>query len=170
MPIALLALAMLVQMMSGGAGLRNLGREDAIATVAAQSVLEEMRNEDFRTVFAMYNADPLDDPAGPGTAPGHRFAVEGLQPIASATDGAVGEVILPTVNTGSAVAPIWEVRENLVNPLLGTPRDLSGDAVINDENHAADYTLLPIVVVLRWQGSKGARESRIVTILTEFHQ
>ena len=170
MPIALLALAMLVQMMSSGSGLRKLGQEDAVATVAAQAVLERMRNEPLVSVFPLYNADPYDDPNGPGTAPGHRFAVEGLRPVDSSPDGMIGEVLLPAVNTGSEVAPVWEIREDVVNELLGTPRDLTGDAIINDEDHASDYSLLPIAVVLRWQGPKGDREVRVVTALTEFYQ
>lgn len=169
MPIALIAIGMLVQMFAGGSGLREAGRESGVAITAAQSAIEKIRNEDFRQVFALYNEDPYDDPGGPGTAPGHRFDVADLVEIDSDPDGVVGEIILPTWNAGSAVAAHWQVRENAVNVPLGMPRDLNGDAVVDDEDHSADYTLMPVVVVLRWRGRFGPRELRLFTVLAELY-
>lgn len=169
MPIVLVALGMLVQMFTSGTGLREMGREDGIAITAAQTVVEEMRNEDFRQLLALYNADPFDDPAGPGTAPGNRFDVTDLLELETDPDGVVGEVLLPTWNAGSEVAPAWQVREDLDNAAVGTPRDLNGDAIIDDLDHAADYTLLPVVIVLRWRSRLGPREIRLTTVLAELY-
>ncbi len=167
MPIVLIALGMFVQMLHAGAGLRELGNEEWASSAAAQDVLERMRNEDFRELFRLYNADPFDDPGGPGTAPGHRFAVPGLEPLESDPDGMVGEVLLPVWNTGTEVVPVWEVREDLANAELGTPRDLNGDSMVDGKDHSDDYTLLSVVVRLRWRGSNGRRVFRLATVFSE---
>lgn len=169
MPVVLIALGMLVQMMTTGGGLREAGREEAIASTAAQIVIEEMRNEDFAQLLALYNADPLDDPGGPGTAPGHVFDVNELTGVDLNAPGLIGEVIMPTWNAGSVVAPNWQIREDMVHPGLGMPRDLNGDAVVDDLDHAVDYTLLPVMIILRWRGSLGPREYQLTTILAEFY-
>lgn len=164
MPIVLVALGMLSQLLFSGTGLRQSGREDWTASAAAQDVVERMRNETFADLFALYNADPFDDPGGPGTAPGATFSVPGLTPI----DGQlVGEVLLPIWNMGTEVVPDWQLREDQEDPDLGTPRDLSGDSVTDDVDHSGDYSLLPVFVRLRWRGASGPRELRLRTMLAE---
>lgn len=170
MPIAIVAISILGQLFSGGAALREAGRDASIASTAAQTVVEEMRNEDFRQVFALYNADPLDDPNGPGTAPGNTFVVQELARYGSDPTGVVGEIILPAQNFGSEVVPDWQIREDVVNEQLGTPRDLNGDAVVDDRDHTDNYTLLPVVVVLRWETRYGPQEFRLFTVLTELYR
>lgn len=170
MPILLIALSMLAQMLIAGSGMRDAAREAGAASAAAQSMIEEMRNEDLRDLLALYNADPLDDPNGPGTAPGCLFAVEGLDLREGDPDGFVGEIILPALNAGSEVAADWQIREDLDDPRLGTPRDLNGDAVIDDADHAGDYTMLPVVIVLRWRSKVGPRELQLFTLLTEYYE
>ena len=167
LPIVSIALGMMVQMMAAGAGLRESGREQWSASSAAQDVVERMRNEDFRDIFRLYNADPFDDPGGPGTAPGNRFAVPGMVPSDPAPDAMVGEILLASVNVGTAVVPLWQMREDLEDVALGTPRDLNGDSLIDDADHSADYTILPVVVRLRWRGRMGAREFTLHTVLSE---
>ncbi len=167
MPIVLVALAMLLETIAAGSGLREVGREEWLASSVAQDTLERMRNEELRDLFRLYNADPFDDPGGPGTAPGHRFEVEGLLPREDSPDGMTGEIVLPTRNVGTAVVPVWEVREDLVDERLGTPRDLNGDSVVDDEDHADDYILLPVQIVLQWRGNLGKREFRLHTVLSE---
>ncbi len=93
--VMLVAVSIFYQMVLSTKRLRILNHENAVAIEAARAVVERMRNEDFEQVFALYNADPTDDPAGPGTAPGHRFPVESLDPLPAAADGCVGEVELP---------------------------------------------------------------------------
>jgi len=87
----------------------------------------------------------------------------------------VGEVFLPTriieveVAGGSTVVveELW-VCEDTVDADLGMPRDLNGDSVVDDQNHADDYIILPVRVVIRWQGMFGERSLRVVTMLTDF--
>lgn len=167
-PIMLIALMMLVQMLTSGMRLRTSGSESWAASIAAQSVLESMRNEDLRSIVALFNSDPLDDPSGPGTAPGNRFVVTGLTPRNGAPRGTIGEIFLPLVNTGSEVAPVLEVREDMVDPSLGLPRDLNGDAVIDGLDHRADFTILPVAIELRWTCAGRSRLLRIHTLLSEF--
>lgn len=80
-----------------GSGLQETNRQNAIAAEGARIVVERMRNEDFRDVFALFNADPEDDPDGPGTGFGHRFAVEGLRPVEGSPDGLHGEIVFPAL-------------------------------------------------------------------------
>ena len=166
LPVVVISLFMFLQMFVAGGGLRDSGRETWAAGGAAQDVLERMRNEEMVDVFRLYNADAFDDPGGPGTAPGPNFAVPGLLPLADDPDGMVGEILLPAVNTGSEVVPVWELREDVRNPNLGLPRDLNGDALLDDVDHAGDYTILPVLVRLRWQGAQGRREFRLHTVFT----
>jgi hypothetical protein len=146
---------------------RVANHEYPIATEAVRTLLEGMRNQDFDDVYALYNADPADDPGGPGTAPGHRFAIEGLDPVEGSPDGLIGEVFFPTfVNAGGQL----ELREDVVEESLGMPRDLNGDSIVDEVDHAQDYTLLPIRVEVDWEGRYGARHLEIYTMLAEFKQ
>lgn len=163
LPIVLLGLGLFVQMLTAGARLRDVGREEVVAIAAAQVVLERMHNEPFRDLFRLHDPDPFDDPGGPGTAPGDRFDVEGL---ALAADR-VGTIELPIWNMGTVVVPLWELREDLAQAELGMPRDLNCDALLDDRDHSADYTILPVVVRVRWDGRHGQRQVALQTILAE---
>ncbi len=143
---------------------RVLNHEFPTASEGVRVVLERMRNEDFDQVYALYNSDPLDDPGGAGSAPGNRFAIAGLVALEEAPDGLVGGIQFPTLVAGG----LLELREDSVSPDIGMPRDLNGDSIVDDEDHADDYTILPIIVRLRWQGRHGARELRMPSVLSEF--
>ena len=95
------ASGVLLQTMAAGHGLRGTAQEEWLATSAAQNVLERIRNEAFRDVVRLYDADPFNDPGGAGTAPGATFEVPGLDPTPGDADGIVGEVVLPVVNVGT---------------------------------------------------------------------
>lgn len=123
----------------------------SLASEAARGRLETLRSEPFGQVFALYNSDPSDDPLGPGTAPGPGFAVPGLEPMPGDPDGLVGEVLFSS--------PGPTLHENVDLPLLGMPRDLTGDSFADDRDHAGDYVLLPALVRVRWQESGGAERS-----------
>ncbi len=166
LPIILVALGMFVQMLAAGSILRKGATEEWAAVCAAQDTVERMRNEEFSEVFKLYNADPFDDPMGPGTAPGHRFEIVGLAPLEG--EEFVGEVFLPVIDTGTSVVPVWELREDSNHVRMGTPRDLSGDAMIDDLDHAEDYSLLPIGIEVRWMSGHGPRSVRLETVLTEY--
>jgi len=146
---------------------REATRESSIAAFAARDVIENLRAEPIENVFAIYNADPADDPGGPGTAVGNRFPVPELKPVPGLPDGMIGEVQLPTME----VAPgVWEVREDLVRPDLGMPRDLNGDSIIDSVDHAGDYVQLPVRVRLDWKSRYGLRSLKMDTLLVHYRR
>lgn len=131
--------------------LKTTIEERALAAEAASSLAETFYGVEFGELWATYNADPSDDPRGTGTAPGARFAVEGLKPIASRKDGLQGRIEFPTLTTSGR----FELREDMQDERLGMPRDLNGDGVIDTADHAGDYDVLPIRIVVEWQSARG---------------
>lgn len=151
---------------------RVVGRESRLAAEAVQNVLEEIRNEEFREIFALYNAAEDDDPGGVGSAPGHRFAVEGLAPIEGSVDGLIGEIQFPAVDASTLEGggAGWVMREDFVDDDLGMPRDLNGDSLVDDADHAGDYIVLPLRIRLDWDGVSGHREFEMCVMLSEFRR
>lgn len=147
---------------------RTINRENAIASEAARQTFEAMRAVPLLEVWPRFNADPADDPGGAGTAPGHRFAVSDLSPVDTSADGLIGEVHFPALNTGTELAPVWELREDAPMRPLGMPRDLNGDLSIDSLDHGADYVRLPVEIELRWTGETGDRSLSITTMLCEY--
>lgn len=140
-------------------------RESTLATQAAWRVVESMRAQlNFNQVFAMYNTSTADDPGGGIVSPGANFAVPGLLPVAGDADGMPGEIVFPTITVGGAL----QLREDVANAKLGTPRDLNGDAVIDGVDHAANYQLLPVLVRVRWRGAGGNGLVELPTMLSNF--
>ena len=137
-----------------GPSLRESGR----ATEAARSLIEAMRSQPFEQVWALYNADPTDDPGGVGTAPGADFAVAGLAPIPGDADGFVGRVVFPEFD--------GELREDVVDDRLGMPRDLDLDGVVDGVDHADDFRVLPVLVRVEWRGKGPARRIDLHTTIT----
>lgn len=133
--------------------------EQGLASNAARNLLEEMHALSFTKLFATYNHDTNDDPNGPKTAPGAYFDVEGLQPLPNNPNGHVGEVILPS--TGS------ELREDANNQALGMPRDLNGDSLVDNLNHATDYLVLPVAIQITWKGKSGKQTLTIYTMFSK---
>lgn len=159
--LVLTILTVAVGMLAGTLGsVMRLGpsvRETALAVEAARSAVERMRAAPFGDLFALYNADPGDDPGGAGTAPGAGFAVAGLQARADDPDGLCGEVVLP-IAAGA-------LREDLVDVDLGLPRDLDLDGAVDGLDHAGDYEVLPVVVRVRWGGRGAARQVEVFTTI-----
>lgn len=186
MTIVLVVMGIFARTLDGVSSIREVNRQSALAADAARSVLERMRNEDFWEVFPRYNQDQEDDPDGVGSAPGHRFAVEGLDPAPDSPDGLHGEVILPAfldvpavgvgglggikIGGGGVVGlePDWQIREDIELSELGLPRDLNGDSIVDDLDHSGDYLVLPILIRVEWAGRSGKRTFEIHTILTEY--
>jgi hypothetical protein len=133
-------------------------RERALASEAARQVLEELQDQEFSDVFALYDARTDNDPQGFGTAPGPGFAVEELQPQIDDADGVVGEIVFPVVGT--------ELREDADLPELGLPLDLNGDG-LDGLDHALDYQLLPVAVRVRWRSSGAPMQVELRTYLCE---
>ena len=72
---------------------------------------------------------------------------------------------------GGAPEPeFWELREDYHDPELGLPRDLNGDSIIDAEDHAEDYILLPVLIRVEWAGRFGPRTYDTHTMLAEFRQ
>jgi len=141
-------------------GALNRGsHETALARKAAERMVDALRNTTFRDVFAVYDVDPGDDPGGPGTAPGSRFAVRGLTPLPGTPGGLTGEILFPSAG------PI--LRENVADAAHGMPRDLNGDTAVDAADHAGDYLVLPVRVRVRWAGTGGERTVELATLLSE---
>jgi type II secretory pathway pseudopilin PulG len=143
---------------------RDVARESAEVSAAVQNVLETIRGRPFELVASLYDSDPSNDPDGPGTAPGNRFAIEGFSPLGGAADGLVGTILIPErrLDDGS-----WQVREDLELPELGLPRDLDGDSIVDGLDHRADLVRLPLQVRVDWQGRHGVRSYSITTMLAQ---
>lgn len=138
--------------------MRKSNQETARAVRAALSFSETLREEEFGTLFARYNLDGNDDPDGIGTAPGPNFAVPGLRPRPDDPDGMVGWIVFP--GDGAAL------REDVDSRGLGLPRDLNGDGVVDATDCATTYEILPVTIILQWDGPGGDNSIRLDATLT----
>lgn len=138
-------------------------REMTRATQAVREVMERIAAESFPQAFRSFNADPDDDPGGAGTAPGSRFAVPTLNALPGDPNGLAGQVIFPTFDASPG-----QLREDVVSPDLGTPRDLNGDGVVDGADHSLDYKLLPVIVRVRWRNAAGPGEFELKTMLAGY--
>jgi hypothetical protein len=138
--------------------LNATNRETVLAAQAAESLVEELKSTPFNEVFARYNSTVDDDPAV-GASPGYGFAVAGLSPRTDDPDGIVGQIDFP----GDGV----ELREDIADADLGLPRDMDRDGVVDDQDKAASYRILPVRVTLAWNGPNGNRTFQLVTVLTQ---
>jgi len=159
--VAVVVLTVSVYMLSStitsAASHRSLKREIAAAAEAAKQTIETIRSQPFAQVFALYDHAASNDPGGPGTAPGPNFAVPGLKAWKTDADGMAGEIVLPS--------PGPALYENGVQDDLGMPRDLNGDMKVDALDHASDYVVLPVNVVIRWEGVAGPRTFQMATML-----
>lgn len=165
--IVLVAASIFASTVAAMSNTRWINRENALAIEAARVVVEQMHNKPFSELWARYNKNDADDPDGPGTAVGHRFAVAGLSPTASSPDGLVGEIFLPAMAAPVLGPPVWELREDFVDASLGMPRDLNGDLVVDSEDHSEDYFLLPVLIRVEWAGHGGDRRIELFTMMCE---
>lgn len=147
-------------------GHSGIKRERGLAVDGAMNLFEQMRAEPFDELFARYNSDPGDDPGGPGTAPGRHFSVLGLDPQPSDPDGFVGEIILPELTSRAGA----QLREDHQSDELSMPRDLNGDLVVDGEDHAMDYIVLPITLRLSWEGRSGRRSFEMSTMFAQLEK
>jgi type II secretory pathway pseudopilin PulG len=154
-----------MQVIAMSAGASTANQESNVAIEAARQKIEEIQVADFASIFALYNTSANDDPGGVGTAPGGDFAVLGLDPVMGDPDGMAGEIVLPAT-TGLTGA--LELRENLVDASLGTPRDLNGDGLIDQLDHSADYGVIPVLVRVRWRGARGNAQMEFKTLVATF--
>lgn len=134
----------------------EIKRERALAVEAAMNTLEAMRAHPFSDLHALYNDDPADDPDGAGTGQGMHFVAQGLEVLDDDVDGFCGRVMLPSST--------FELFENVENLDLGMPRDLDGDLQIDEDDHALDYMILPVKVLIEWRGAGGRRVFEMSTM------
>jgi hypothetical protein len=149
-----------------GFALLRVNRESGLALASARQTIESLQsgNPTFEDLFALFNADPADDPGGAGTASGSNFDVRGLNTRYSDPDGRPGRIEFP-----SPTASPGELREDLTADLFGLAAnvDLNGDGAIDSLNHASDYSLLPVVVRVEWTGSSGNRSLALRTFFAK---
>jgi len=138
--------------------LSDTNRETVLAAQAAESMLEQLKGATFSEVFARFNATKDDDPAA-GVSPGISFAVNGLSARAEDADGMVGRLEFP----GDGL----ELREDGKDAELGLPRDMNRDGDLDGADHAKDYVILPVRVVLEWHGISGNRAIELVSVLVQ---
>ena len=162
--LTLVAVLVVAVMRSMAGSMRTLrtNREVALATEAAREQFESMRGWPFEDVWALYNADESDDPEGAGTGFGSNFAVEGLEPPAG---GVIGR--LEFSDSWSAGGTL-ELREDVATQRWGTNMDLNLDGTLDAANHSGDYRMLPVSVVVEWEGAAGPSSIELMTILAEF--
>ena len=136
-------------------------RETTLAHKAAQRMLEQLHAMPCREVVSTFNQNPSDDIGGAGTAPGQNFAVAGLNPRDGDPDGLAGRIRLALEDSGADQI----VKEDLALPSFGLPRDLNGDGAIDGDDHAADYIIMPVRVLVEWTGASGDRAIEVESIL-----
>jgi hypothetical protein len=144
--------------------LMSVNRDNARASEAARMALESVENGavPFESLFLAFHADPVTRELGDLELPEglplltRHFDGRGLRPLADDPDGMIGELIFPTVDTLDGP----ELREDVAQ------RDLNGDGVVDDANHADDYTLLPVTVRVEWDGQNGPQRLEFVALLT----
>lgn len=160
MSVVLIAMLAGVTSLTGSSILGQNSQETSLATQAARGAMESLRGLEFASVLASFNDDGSDDPAGSNTAPGPHFDVNSLGAQEGDVDGLAGEILLPLTSSGQLV-------ESQNRPEFGLPMDLNGDGSIDSSDRSTDYTLLPVIVRIRWQGRNGDRELQFATILGE---
>lgn len=123
-------------------------------------IYEELRGEDFETIFVRYNDSTTDDPAG-ANSPGNTRTLDESSRVLGDGSAIPATITLdfptPTGNPGL-------LREDQVDPSLGLPRDLNGDGVIDSSNHASDYVVLPVRINVSWFDA-GQRKTRSETVV-----
>jgi prepilin-type N-terminal cleavage/methylation domain-containing protein len=161
MAVMAVAILGLLSMLANTMKIQESAREQALAMNACREVLDQMRSSgNFSELFRRYNSTTSDNAGLVGAIPGNAFDVPGLSPIPGDADNRVGRIVIPEDPTTPTI-----LRENLSNPELGTPMDLNGDGVVDGNNHAGDYTLLPVAIVVEWKGTTGNAKIQIPTVL-----
>ena len=154
--IMTIALSMFSRTLTSASRLDPLSREKSAASEAAQNIIETMRGYEFSDVYKSFNLDPADDPGGAGTKPGKYFTIDGMTP---ATEGGnVGEIVFCDFE--------GKIYESAELTEFGLPRDLSGDGVVDRQDHTNDCILLPFKILIQWDSRFGARKFEMYGVLS----
>ncbi len=125
------------------------------ADQAVRAILEGLNTLPFEEAYAAFNSDNADDPPS-------KAAFQALlrvnDPVLADQKGraATARVLLPA-----------EMREDLVDPAFGLPRDLDGDGGLDSLDHSGDYRLLPLRVRLEWNAASGSQVLEVATLLRD---
>ena len=160
MAVLAVAIGMTVSSITSLSSYGAAARELSLAQGTLFDMVEDLRARPLDQIFADFNENTADD--GP-EAFGAAFDVAGLNAQDDDPDGRVGRILLPEDPLNSAV-----LREDLDSPELGLPFDLNVDGVIDAGDHAADYRILPVRIVLEWKGKAGNRRLFADTTLGEW--
>jgi len=169
--------------------LNETARQLQSAHYAARQALEAVKAYDFAFTYRCFDASITDDPNGPGTAEvllpplnnefeqgvgkppltavgdgiGNNFVVPGLRPRSDDPDGVAGAIIFPEATDGTGAVVLSERGQDA---FLGLARDLNGNATTNDLDVTADYIMLPVSILVQWEGLFGEeRQVRLDTVL-----
>lgn len=162
--VVMFALSMFVQVVLEVTRAREVAQGDARVGRTATSTVEMRHGQDFFELYALFNEDPSDDPDGPGSAPGAVLRVDGVRPLPGQV--AAGRVRFPELPDPDDPGRM-QLREDVVDRALGMPRDLDLDGLIDSEDHADDYVILPFALEFRWQTRAGPRSFRMFSMLSE---
>ena len=158
--ILVVALGALLGSVFSAMKLAEVNESTASASQAVRGILETMSALPLEQVYAAYNSDPQDDPdKNQNYLEGLEIPAELLSPQGGTAS--VAEISFPTLAGVNGT----ELREDLVDPELGMPRDLNGDGEIDALDHSQDYQLLPVAVKLEWNGPAGPQVLEVCTLL-----
>jgi hypothetical protein len=126
--------------------LRRQNRERVLAQNAVRSVAEQIQATAQRLALESPESWSQDMLAAlsPGGALGDTFAARELEPQAG--EAAVGSIQVIVDETTS---------DGVLGLDLGLPRDLDGDGLRDNADVSATARILPVVLRLRWSGSRG---------------
>ena len=132
--------------------------------IIARRAIEGLREVPVSEVFAIYGrtATAIPEPSEEYLNESDSESTYTPPPALGGEDGEYEVTIQFPCAEGSTI-----LREDRVDPLLGMPRDLNGDGVIDAEDHADDYRILPVRIRVDWSDSSGARSFAICTTLLE---
>jgi type II secretory pathway pseudopilin PulG len=137
--------------------LEEANEETSAASQLMRTLLERIDAQPFGEIYAAYNRNPGDDPDP---------AVDALALLA--TDDPLlmlGKKGGPGITVSFPGDEGNELREDVLSPALGMPRDLNDDGAIDDQDHSGDYALLPITIRLVWDGASGPRTLEMSSLL-----
>ena len=156
--ILAVALMGIASSLIGSSNLQASNTDVGLATLVAREVVEEVRSMTIQDVYTLHNSDKTDDPGGVGTAPGPRFAVDGLPRLVDGREA--GEILFPIADSALCEKPrgafdgeIWDL--NLDSTIVTSPVDIS------------DVKILPVVVRVSWDGPNGEQSVELRTILSD---
>jgi hypothetical protein len=159
--VALVILAVAVSSLVGATfsalRLDRVNESRAAASQALRSVVEDMKALELTLVYSAFNTSPDDDP-DPDYDYRSWLDLTDRLPVGMFGTAPVAEILLPE-------DPQGQLREDLVEPLLGMPRDLDGDGFPDGNDHSADYQLLPVLLRLEWDSPTGLQTIQVATVL-----